>query len=158
MDKIIVGIAEGKIARENQVLVSYALGSCVGVCLYDSQKHIAGMAHIILPGREYSAHGDNAYKFADEGIHELMIQMRERGARPYGLTAKIAGGARMFGTFSGGMDIGQQNVEAVRKSLAREGIRLLAQHTGQNYGRTILFYAENGRLEVNTVRHPAIVL
>lgn len=52
MDKIIVGIAEGKIARGNQVLVSYALGSCVGVCLYDRQEHVAGMAHIILPGRE----------------------------------------------------------------------------------------------------------
>ena len=49
MDKIIVGIAEGKVARENQVLISYALGSCVGVCLYDPRERIAGMAHIILP-------------------------------------------------------------------------------------------------------------
>ena len=148
MDKIIVGIAEGKIARGNQVLVSYALGSCVGVCLYDRQEHVAGMAHIILPGREYSAHWDNAYKFADEGIHELMNQMKSQGARP----------ARMFGPSSGKMDIGQQNVAAVRKSLAREGIRLVAQDTGHDYGRTILFYAENGRLEVNTVRHTAVVL
>lgn len=116
------------------------------------------MAHIILPGRKYSAHWDNAYKFADEGIHELMNQMREQGARPADLIAKIAGGARMFGPSSGKMDIGQQNVEAVRESLAQEGIRLVAQHTGRNYGRTILFYAENGRLEVNTVRHSAIVL
>ena len=148
MDKIIVGIAEGKVARENQVLISYALGSCVGVCLYDPRERIAGMAHIILPGRKYSAHWDNAYKFADEGIHELMNQMREQGARPADLIAKIAGGARMFGPSSGKMDIGQQNVEAVRESLAQEGIRLVAQHTGRNYGR----------LEVNTVRHSAIVL
>ena len=88
MDKIIVGIAEGKVARENQVLISYALGSCVGVCLYDPRERIAGMAHIILPGRKYSAHWDNAYKFADEGIHELMNQMREQGARPADLIAK----------------------------------------------------------------------
>ena len=84
--------------------------------------------------------------------------MREQGARPAGLIAKIAGGARMFGAPSGMLDIGQQNVVAVRECLAQEGIRLVAQHTGQNYGRTILFYAENGRLEVNTVRHSAIVL
>lgn len=158
MDKIIVGIAEGKVARENQVLISYALGSCVGICLYDRRERIAGMAHIILPGRKYSAHWDNAYKFADEGVHELINQMREQGARPAGLIAKIAGGARMFGAPSGMLDIGQQNVVAVRECLAQEGIRLVAQHTGQNYGRTILFYAENGRLEVNTVRHSAIVL
>jgi len=158
MDKIIVGIAEGKVARGNQVLISYALGSCVGVCLYDRREHIAGMAHIILPGREFAAQRDNAYKFADEGIHELMNQMKKQGARPAGLIAKIAGGARMFGASSGRMDIGRQNVEAVKRSLAQEGICLAAQDTGQNYGRTILFYAENGRLEVNTVRHSAVVL
>lgn len=91
MDKIIVGIAEGKVARENQVLISYALGSCVGICLYDRRERIAGMAHIILPERKYSIHWDNAYKFADEGVHELINQMREQGARPAGLIAKIAG-------------------------------------------------------------------
>lgn len=51
MDKIIVGIAEGKIAKGDQVLVSYALGSCVGVCLYDWQEHIAGMAMSSCPAR-----------------------------------------------------------------------------------------------------------
>lgn len=158
MDKVIVGIAEGKIAKGNQVLVSYALGSCVGICLYDRQAHIAGMAHIILPGREYAAHADNVYKFADEGISELVKQMIHMGARGAGLVAKIAGGSRMFGTSMGTMDIGDRNVEAVKCALAHEGIRLVAQDTGKNYGRTILFYAENGRLEVNTVRHTAVIL
>ena len=61
MDKIIVGIAEGKIAKGDQVLVSYALGSCVGVCLYDRQARIAGMAHVILPCKEYAADGTILY-------------------------------------------------------------------------------------------------
>ena len=52
MDKIIVGIAEGKVARENQVLISYALGSCVGVCLYDPRERIAGMAPYYTSGKE----------------------------------------------------------------------------------------------------------
>ena len=92
------------------------------------------------------------------GITPINLQMKKQGARPAGLIAKIAGGARMFGASSGRMDIGRQNVEAVKRSLAQEGICLAAQDTGQNYGRTILFYAENGRLEVNTVRHSAVVL
>ena len=53
--------------------------------------------------------------------------MREQGARPAGLIAKIAGGARMFGAPSGMLDIGQQNVVAVRECLAQEGIRLVAR-------------------------------
>ena len=50
MDKIIVGIAEGKVARENQVLISYALGSCVGICLYDRRERIAGTSVMTAPG------------------------------------------------------------------------------------------------------------
>lgn len=158
MDKLIVGIAEGKVAVGSQVLVSYALGSCVGICLYDRQARIAGMAHVILPGRDFSANKSNPYKFADEGVRELVQEMERRGARASGLVAKIAGGARMFETTKNTMDIGERNVEAVKRSLARAGIRLMAQDTGKNYGRTIYFYAESGKLKISTVRHADIVL
>lgn len=158
MDRLIVGIADGKVATGNQVLVSYALGSCVGICLYDSREHIAGMAHIILPGREYASNRDNVYKFADEGIRELIRQMAEQGAVAARLVAKIAGGARMFGPAVGTPDIGAKNVEAVTCCLRQEGIRLAGQDTGKNYGRTISFFAENGRLQISTVRHADVVL
>ena len=156
MDKIIVGIAEGKIAKGDQVLVSYALGSCVGVCLYDWQEHIAGMAHVILPCTEYAADKTNLYKFADQGVRELIREMERHGARKG--TAKIAGGARMFETSGNTMDIGQRNVEAVRCSLEQEGIKLTAQDTGRNYGRTISFHAGDGTLKISTVRHADIML
>ena len=137
MDKIIVGIAEGKIAKGDQVLVSYALGSCVGVCLYDWQEHIAGMAHVILPCTEYAADKTNLYKFADQGVRELIREMERHGARKGRMTAKIAGGARMFET---------------------SGIKLTAQDTGRNYGRTISFHAGDGTLKISTVRHADIML
>ena len=158
MDKIVVGIADGKVVSGNQVLVSYALGSCIGICLYDPQKRIAGMAHIILPGREYAANKENAYKFADDGVCELVKEMVGRGARENMLVAKIAGGARMFSSSNIHMDIGEKNTEAVKLSLARKGIPLMAQDTGKNYGRTIFFYGENGKLEINSVRHALVVL
>lgn len=158
MDKIIVGIAEGKIAKGDQVLVSYALGSCVGVCLYDWQEHIAGMAHVILPCTEYAADKTNLYKFADQGVRELIREMERHGARKGRMTAKIAGGARMFETSGNTMDIGQRNVEAVRCSLEQEGIKLTAQDTGRNYGRTISFHAGEGTLKISTVRHADIML
>lgn len=158
MDKMIVGIAEGKVARGDQILVSYALGSCVGICLYDRQARIAGMAHIILPGREFAVSGNNAYKFADEGVRALAKEMGRQGAVPSRLTAKIAGGARMFGILAGRMDIGEKNVETVKRCLALEGIRLIGEDTGRNYGRTITFYAKDGILKISTVRHADVVL
>ena len=60
MEKIVVGIAEGKTAIRGQALISYALGSCVGVCLYDTKNKIAAMAHVILPDRQHSVNRENA--------------------------------------------------------------------------------------------------
>lgn len=158
MEQIIVGIAEGKTALANQILISYALGSCVGVCLYDAGKHIAGMAHIVLPSRHDAAKKENAYKFADEGIHALLKEMIVRGAHQSRMTAKISGGAKMFKTQGKEWEIGQQNVEAVKETLKKEGIRIIGEDTGKNYGRTILFSADSGQLEVRTVRHTSVVL
>ena len=158
MEQIIVGIAEGKTALTGQILISYALGSCVGVCLYDAGKRLAGMAHIVLPSKQDAAKKDNAYKFADEGIYALIKEMTSKGARQSKLTAKIAGGAKMFETQGKEWEIGQRNVEAVRATLKKEGIRIIGEDTGKNYGRTILFSADSGQLEVRTVRHTSVVL
>lgn len=158
MDKLVVGIAEGKVACADQLLVSYALGSCVGVCLYDPRRKIAGMAHIILPEAKYAATKDNPYKFAQEGIQALLEEMKSYGAGYSSITAKIAGGARMFGENGGRWPVGEWNVKSVERVLEERGIPLLAQDTGGTYGRTILFYAEDGRLEINTVRHAPFII
>lgn len=158
MEKIVVGIGDGKIAREGQTLISYALGSCVGICLYDRYSRIAGMAHIILPESNHAVHKSNPYKFADEGIRTLICELERQGAKKRRLTAKIAGGAKMFSTGGIQWEIGYVNVETVKKVLSQERIPIVAQDTGKNYGRTIEFYVDDGRLEVRTVRHEVVML
>ena len=158
MEKIIVGIAEGKTAVEQQVLISYALGSCVGVCLYDKSRKIAGMVHVILPEKAVAVNRENPYKFGDEGVRRLVQEMERLGAEKKRLTAIIAGGAKMFETGRPEWEIGAQNVASVKKTLAEEGIRLIAEDTGKNYGRTVSFYAGDGKMEVRTVRHETVVL
>ena len=158
MDKLIVGIADGKIARKNQILVSYAIGSCVGVCLYDKQKQIAGMVHIVLPGGEIFMKQANPYKFADQGIRKLIQEMVRYGADPYRLTAKIAGGANMFQNNHATWEIGARNIEAVKKTLLDEKIYIAAEDIGKNYGRTIFFFSEDGKLEIHTARKQTVIL
>lgn len=158
MDNIIVGIAEGKTAVPGQMLTSYALGSCVGVCLYDREHRIAGLVHVILPEKSAAVNRENPYKFGDEGVRRLIQEMEQLGAVKERLTAKIAGGAKMFMAGRPEWEIGALNVASVKKTLAEEGISLIAEDTGKDYGRTVCFFAGDGRLEVRTVRHETIVL
>lgn len=158
MEKIVVGIAEGKTAEGDQVLVSYALGSCVGICLFDKEKKLAGMAHIILPEKKYAVDHKNVYKFADEGTRELILEMERLGAKRKRIKAKIAGGAKMFGARDSKWEIGEENVKSVKQALARESIEIIAEDTGKNYGRTLMLYTKSGTLEVRTMRSEKIVL
>ena len=157
-DTVLVGIAEGKVIHRPGILVSYALGSCVGICLYDRISGIAGMAHIMLPYRDEAMEQENRYKFADSGTEELLKRMLAEGAVRNRITAKIAGGARMFPGNDASEGVGERNVKAVRNTLERQGIFLTAEDTGKNYGRTIRFDAETGSLEIRTAKRQATVI
>ena len=143
-NKLIIGIADMKMARGDGMLVTYALGSCIGICLYDQKIKLGALVHIMLPlnmetGRK------NPMKYADTGIKETIKMMEAKGASRARLTAKIAGGAKMFeisgGTFG---NIGQRNIESVHMFLKREGIKLLKEEVGGTTARTLLFDVSNG--------------
>ena len=150
MSKIItVGIADLNVAKAPDTLVTYALGSCVGICLYDADKKIAGLAHIMLPLSKEAVQGvDNKRRYADTGIMELIQTMNLQGASTSRLTAKIAGGAQMFSANSSVFNIGERNVEAVKKILSSYRIRIVAEETGLNFGRTVFFHGDTGVMEV----------
>lgn len=147
---VVVGIAQGLAVCRPKVLVTYALGSCVGVCLYDRTHHIAGMAHILLPETADSIRAGNPYKFADSGCAELLRAMERLGANRYAVQAKLAGGARMFERYEAAESIGERNVKAVKAALEELGIAVAAEDTGKNYGRTILFDSEDGSLKIKS--------
>ncbi len=146
---VTVGIADLNVVKAPDTLVTYALGSCVGICLYDNEKKIAGLAHIMLPLSKDAAQGiDNKRRYADTGIMELIQTMNLQGASASRLTAKIAGGAQMFSVSSSMFNIGERNVEAVKKVLASYRIRIVAEETGLNFGRTVFFHGDTGIMEV----------
>lgn len=150
-EKLVVGISDWKICRSPDSLITYALGSCVGICLYDKVTRIAGLSHIMLPDSTAITGGNTTRpKFADTAIVDMLNEMKAQGASPSGITAKIAGGAVMFKSASAQFNIGERNVEAVRKILGQLSIPIIAADTGLNYGRTVTFFAENGNLEINS--------
>ncbi len=156
MENIIkVGMADWKVAAHPDALTTLGLGSCVGICLYDGKRKIIGMAHIMLPSSDLVRANANRAKFADTGIPDMVDAMLRMGSDVRGMTAKIAGGAQMF-AYSSGSDIiriGARNAEATREILAGYRIPILADDTGGTFGRTIEFYACDGRLMVKTIGH-----
>lgn len=152
-----VGIADLNVVKCPDVLATYALGSCVGICLYDAETKIAGLAHIMLPwSKDANSAADNMRRYADTGITELIQRMCESGAKKYRLTAKIAGGAQMFSTNSAVFNIGERNVEAVKTVLDTYRIPIVAEQTGLNFGRTVFFYSEDGIMEVRAATRPNV--
>ena len=148
---ITIGIGELNVCKVPESLVTFALGSCVGVCLYDSVMKVAGLAHVMLP---QSAPGSTSNRYADVAVVNLVKEMEKKGASKLRLTAKIAGGAKMFESVSNNSigNIGDRNVEAVKEVLRQLNIRIIASDTGANYGRTVYFYPEDGRLEIKTCK------
>lgn len=157
---LVVGISDLKIAKSPEILITYALGSCVGICLFDSLKGIAGLSHIMLPLSMDHTATTNVYKFADTAIPELIKQMERLGASRMRMTAKIAGGAQMFQTQNNASisNIGKRNVDSVKDILKKQNIRIIAEDTGSNYGRTIEFSPEDGKLVVKSAYKGVLTL
>ncbi len=156
MSKMIkVGMADLNVAKDGDSLTTLGLGSCVGVCLFDKTKKIAGMAHVMLPSSEAVKNNSNRAKFADTAIDDLIKDMQKLGARVSNMECKIAGGAQMFkfSTASDTLQVGQRNIIAVKEKISSLNIRIKADDTGGNFGRTIELYSESGKLVVKTIGH-----
>ncbi len=159
-----IGVAEYCVTDNSHVLASYGLGSCVGVVLYDEKRRIGGMAHVMLPDSTAITKKGNPGKFADTAIKAMVEEMEKLGSRRADIKAKIAGGACMF-TIPGavnprnvpgpclGMQIGERNVEAAKAALREHRIRLVAEDTGGNYGRTMRFEISSGKVTISSIKH-----
>ncbi len=152
-DLIKVGMADYKVGRGPSKLISYGLGSCIGISLYDPQTKIGGLLHIMLPDSSQARASDNPAKFADTGIPLMLNDVISLGASRSRLVAKIAGGAQMF-AFANATDImrvGNRNADAAKQILRRNGIRVIAEDTGGNYGRTVQIDLDTGVYKVKTI-------
>lgn len=155
MNNIIkVGMADYKTCLSPDGLTTLGLGSCVGVAVRDPIKKIGGLAHVMLPDSTIFRTGNvNVAKFADTAIPALVEEMKKLGANTGNLTAKIAGGATMFAfqNKSELVRVGDHNVEAAKKALEKLKIRIIAEDTGDSYGRTVIFLPETGDYIIRAV-------
>ena len=134
-----IGIAEVGVVSGQAEVITYALGSCIGVCLYDKNLKSPPGGPGKLVGR-----------YADTGIPALVAAMESKGSSRTRLTAKIAGGAKMFniqGDSSVG-NIGDRNIAEVKRILAGLRIPIVGEDVGKDYARTMSFSAADGKVTI----------
>ncbi|MBN1500065.1 MAG: chemotaxis protein CheD [Spirochaetes bacterium] len=141
-----VGVAQVKLGTTNQVLRTI-LGSCVGICIYDRQLKIGGLAHILLPESESMGQPE---KYAATAIPLMIELLLKQGCKKEFMTAKIAGGASMFKFKSDTPlgQIGERNIEMTRKILTDKQIPIVNEDVSGNVGRVIDFFLNDGHLKV----------
>lgn len=145
-----VGVGELAIAQHPQYLMTPALGSCVGLCLWDSALKQGGLAHIMLPTALDSMSPGTEFRFASFAVDELVRRLHDAGSPRRRLVAKMAGGATMFRSEGMMAHIGERNATEIRRQLALLNIPLVAEDTGERHARTVEFILDSGEMRVRS--------
>lgn len=147
MSELIVGISDLKVSNHpTDVLITYALGSCICVTVFDPKVRVGGLLHFMLP--ESSLDKNKAETtpamFADTGITLLFKACYAYGAEKRRMVVKVAGGASILDD-TNYFRIGQKNITAMRKIFWRNNVLIDSEDTGKNYNRTVRLELSNGR-------------
>ena len=151
---ITVGVAQYRIGKTPEAMMTLALGSCLGIVLFDETTGIGALAHAMHPRRAQVKNNANRAKFIDSVLPIIVDGMVRCGARRERIVAKIFGGARMFESsagVAGVLQIGDENIAAARAGLEMIGIPIVGECVGGARGRTIVFDLSNGSVAVRSV-------
>lgn len=147
-----VAVSTAVMAIHPSRLMTPALGSCIGITLWDASLRTGVLGHVMLPAPADGTSGSST-KYVEFAVPEMIRMMVEAGSFKHRLVAKIAGGAAMFSRESLVASIGLRNVEEARRQLALAQVRLAAEDTGQAHARTIELILDTGILLVHSHRY-----
>lgn len=147
MCDLIVGISDIKISNaSDDVIITYALGSCIGISVYDPVAKVGGLLHYMLPDStlDEKKAKDNPAMFADTGIPTLFKACYRLGAEKKRMIVKAAGGASILDD-TNFFRIGQKNIMAMRKIFWKNNVMLASEDTGANHNRTVRLEMATGK-------------
>ncbi len=145
--EILVGPSGCLVGAGDQTLVCEAIGAGVALCVFDPVAHLAGLAHVLLPGMPKD--DGAAARHAGTVVDFLVGELTAKGATTENLAAAIVGGARGFGVPSS-LDLGQIVGQQLRAKLAEARVPVLLDELGGHLTRGVFLHAENGRVEVRS--------
>lgn len=150
--RIVVGIADMKISSGPGIdILTYALGSCLGLAIYDPVSKVGGMLHAMLPSSQVAPDkaAANPAMFVDTGVPELFKACYRAGAVKQRLIVAAAGCARLTDpTASDVFQIGRRNMVMLRKLLWKNGVLLSVHDTEGNDSRTMILSLDAGTVQI----------
>ena len=152
MSDVIVGISDFKVSNNiNDVLITYALGSCIGIIIFDPVTHVGGLLHYMLPDStlDSSKAKENPAMFADTGIPLLFKSCYKLGAEKNRIIIKAAGGASILDD-TNFFRIGQKNIMAMRKIFWKNNVMIEKEDTGLNHNRTVRLEISSGKVFIRS--------
>jgi len=139
-------------SNTDHILLTYALGSCVGVAVHDPHIHAGGLAHIQLPTcNDASRNAEGVWSYADRALPELFQRLYALGANKQNMRIVLAGGASVSDP-ANFFQIGRKNYLAVKNLLWRNGYFVAAEAIGGTDWRTMRLEIGTGRVEIQTSR------
>lgn len=156
INRLVVGMGDCKVTGDSgDVLITYALGSCIGLAMYDPVSRVGGLLHFMLPDSSLDAAraGENPFRFADLGIPALLRKIRERGAERHRLRIAVAGAAELMDEGEV-FNIGKRNRAALHRILWKEGVLIGAEATGGTTPRTLGLEIGTGRFFLRAGSEP----
>ena len=152
MADIFVNMSEIAVSKGEDVLITVGLGSCVGVAIYDKSRGVGALAHVFLSDSKNKPDSKQPGKYADTAIPALIDEVVRVGGRRAALEAKIAGGGNLFPKLANStLNVGKQNVAAVKEHLKKHRIPLRGEAVEGNKGRKMTFYPDSGEVLVQSI-------
>lgn len=152
MKQITVGVGEYFVTRNPEMcLVTYALGTCLGVTLYDPLARVGGMLHFMLPTSAVNQERAKRQPavFCDTGLPLLLLTASQLGAARHRLVLKVAGGASILNQGES-FDIGKKNYRVLLQLLAQNHLTLAAEAVGGTRSRTLKMDIATGTIILRT--------
>lgn len=147
----VVGVGDMKIGCREDMLVTHALGSCLGLMVYDPAAQVGGLLHAMLPLSKINLQkaSENPYMFVDSGVPELFRQLYELGGLKSRMVIKAAGCGQPLGN-SEMFKIGERNYTILKKLLWKNNILIEAEDVGGISSRTVYFDLSTGQVTISS--------
>jgi len=160
--KTVVGIADmATTDKTDELLVTYSLGSCLGVIVYDYKNKVAAMLHAMLPTASLEKISRdsitfNPYKYVDTGVDALLKKLYKMGAEKKSMSVNVFGGSKIFDR-EDYFNIGKRNYVAFRKSIWKHGLFIDNEHIGGIVHRTVKLSTKTGRIKLDVNKEKVLL-
>jgi chemotaxis protein CheD len=147
--KILPG--EYYVTRHDEVIVT-VLGSCISACIRDAKRNIGGMNHFMLPKQvnpNVSQLMDESTRYGNYAMEHMINDILKNGGKRENLEVKIFGGGKILATMT---DIGMRNISFVHEYILAEGLKLLAEDTGDRFPRKVMYFPFDGKARVKRLK------